>query len=124
MKRILCRMTDSGVVLDFRALMTIGERLRGLLGTGSDAEGVALCGCSSIHTWGMAYRLDVAFVSRGGEVLKSVRAVRPRRLVAASGAYYVLERPASFAAWPSEGSWVSIAQTDGPLRERLSLANS
>ena len=124
MRRVLCRMTDSGAVLSFRALKTIGQRLRGLLGTTSDAEGVALCGCSSIHTWGMTYTLDVAFVSRRGEVLKSVRAVPPRRMVSAGGAYYVFERPASQDAWLSEGSWVSIAQTGQCACERLSLVNS
>ena len=124
MRRILCRMTDSGSVLDFRALTSVRERMRGLLGTDRSTEGVVLCGCSSIHTWGMGYALDVAFVSRRGEVLKSARAVPPRRLISAAGAYYVFERPASFDAWPSVGSWVSIAQKEQLTCEQLSLANS
>lgn len=124
MGRILCKMTDSGVVMSVRALKTMGDRLRGLLGTDDDAEEVALCGCSSIHTWGMRYNLDVALVSRKGEVLKSVRSVPPRRFVSAPGAYYAFERPASHQAWPSQGSWVSIAEVDRVDCKRIALAKS
>lgn len=95
-----------------RALRSRQERLRGLLGTDANADGVALCGCSSIHTWGMRYPLDVAFVTRDGEVLKSCRGVPPKRLVSAFGARYVFERPASKLPWPSVGSWVAIAEID------------
>jgi len=46
----------------YRALDGPIERLRGLLGTGPDAHQVALLDCRSVHTFGMRYRLDIAFV--------------------------------------------------------------
>lgn len=115
-------MTDSGAMLELTALGTWRERLRGLLGTGDDAGPVALCGCSSIHTVGMRYAIDVAFVTRGGEVLRSRRAVPPGRLVSAPGAFYAFERPTSQGPWPREGSWVSIARTGSADSRRSCMA--
>ena len=112
MGHMACKMYDSGTVMRLRTLRSWQERLRGLLGTDDNADGVVLCGCSSIHTWGMRYPLDVAFVTRDGEVLKSCRRVPPKRFVRALGARYVFERPASSLPWPSAGSWVSIAEVD------------
>ncbi|MDO4536741.1 MAG: hypothetical protein Q4B54_01155 [Coriobacteriales bacterium] len=83
--------------------------MRGLLGTDCSAEPVALVPCSSIHTWGMRYYIDVALVSANGVVLKACRAVPPARLVSAPGARYALERPCSRDVWPETGSLVSIA---------------
>lgn len=109
MEQIVCRTTDSQATLRFRALRGMGDRVVGLLGTDEGAEPVALCGCSSIHTWGMRYALDVALVSRNGLVLKSCKNVVPHRLLVAPGAYYALERPTSEDPWPSAGSWIAIA---------------
>ena len=109
MEQIVCRTIDSQATLRFRALRGMGDRVVGLLGTDEGAEPVALCGCSSIHTWGMRYALDVALVSRNGLVLKSCKNVVPHRLLVAPGAYYALERPASEDPWPSAGSWIAIA---------------
>ena len=67
------------------------ERLLGLAGLRSLPAGVALLipGCRSIHTFGMRFRLDVAFVEVGPgslEVLEIHRAVPGRRIVRASRA--------------------------------------
>lgn len=105
---ILCRMTDTRKTLRFKALSGWRERAVGLLGTNSSAGPVALCPCSSVHTWGMRYALDIALVARNGEVLKSLRAVPPCRVVSVRGAYYALERPAADGPWPKHGSWLGI----------------
>lgn len=90
----------------FVVLSSWVERLRGLLGTRVDADPVMLMRCGSIHTFGMRYPIDVAFVSERGEVLRSMRALAPRRLLASSDAYCVLERPASDEPWFAEGDHV------------------
>lgn len=82
------------------------ERLRGLLGTRADADPVMLTRCGSIHTFGMRYPIDVAFVSECGEVLRSVRSLAPRRLLSSPDACCVLERPASAEPWFAEGDRV------------------
>lgn len=111
MRYLLCKLTDSRAHLRLRMLETVRERMHGLLGSTKDAEPVALCRCTSIHTWGMRYPLDVAFVSSRGEVLKTARNLAPGRMSMALGACYVFERPSSPDPWPTEGSWISLAIT-------------
>ena len=80
-----------------------------MLGTSDDAKPVVLCGCSSIHTWGMRYAIDVALVTREGEVVLAMRNIVPWRLVSARGAYYAFERPASADPWFVGGTKIEIA---------------
>ena len=49
-------------VIELRVLNSWAERVRGLLATDADAAPVLLTRCGSIHTFGMRYPLDVAFV--------------------------------------------------------------
>ncbi len=75
---------------------TAGERMRGLLGRpplGAE-EGLWIAPCSSVHTFGMTYPLDLAYLGRGGKILRLVRGLRPRRLSACLGARVTLEMPA------------------------------
>ena len=115
---VLCRSTAAGKTLAFRALCGWREKLVGLLGTSEGARPVVLCGCSSVHTVGMGYPIDVALVSRNGKVLAARRDVPPFRLVRAPGAYYAFERPRSGETWPDVGSWLSIARCDGSMSRK------
>ena len=90
------------------------ERLRGLLLTRPDARPVLLEGCASIHTFGMAYPIDVAFLASDGTCVLSVRGVVPGRVVSARGATRVLERPACAGPWPARGEQVMVS----PARRR------
>ena len=95
-----------------RVLANPWQRLRGLLGTrraGPRAGLVLLTPCSSIHTCGMAYAIDVTFVSEEGVVVASLTGVGPWRLESAPGARHVLERPSSTGPWPQKGEqlWLS-----------------
>jgi uncharacterized protein len=56
-------------------------RARGLLGTARlpEGEGLILRPCKAVHTWGMAYAIDVAFLDSGGEVVASYEGVAPNR---------------------------------------------
>lgn len=70
-------------------------RLKGLLGTNRLAEGAALIikPCSSVHTFGMKYAIDVLFIDKGGRVCKVVHSLTPRRLAWAGNSSYVIELP-------------------------------
>jgi hypothetical protein len=56
--------------------------------------GLLLPRCSSVHTFGMRFALDIHFLAADGEALGSRLAVPPRRFVAYRGAAAVLEIPA------------------------------
>lgn len=90
------------------------ERLRGLLGTGSDARAVLLARCGSVHTFGMRYPIDVAFVGERGEVLRVRRSVGPGRLCSCPGAECTVERPAREGDWLEEGEhlWIASVSAD------------
>lgn len=94
--------------LRFRILSGWWERLCGLLGTDAGAMPVMLSPCRSIHTFGMGYPIDVAFVAADGEVLRSLRGVVPAKVISCRHASMVLERPASNERWPKEGERASF----------------
>lgn len=104
----------SGFECEPRVLRTWAERLRGLLGTDSRARPVLIARCGSIHTVGMSYAIDVAFVGDGGEVLRSERALPAGRVRSCPGARCVLERPAREGPWPERGErlWAVSASAD------------
>ena len=54
------------------------ERRTGLLGTDGLEGALWIERCSSVHTFGMRYTLEVAFVSRAGKVLSTTRMERSR----------------------------------------------
>lgn len=98
-----------GLSFSFRVLGGWVERLVGLLGTRADAMPVVLLRCASIHTYGMGYPIDVAFVDQEGRVLLSRRSLPPRRLLSSKDAFCVFERPASDAPWIEEGDRLFLA---------------
>ena len=104
-----------GDTYEFSVLSSWLERLRGLLGTGGDARPVLLVRCGSVHTFGMRYSLDVAFVGERGEVLLVCRDLDPGRVCAHRRARCVIERPAREGEWLEEGEhlWVSAVSADG-----------
>lgn len=94
--------------MDVCLLASWGERLRGLLGSDDQARPVMLVGCRSIHTFGMAYPIDLVFVDDDGAVLKACLAVPPGRVVSSHRARHVIERPASSRPWPHVGERMRI----------------
>ncbi len=72
------------------------SRFRGYLGRSAPktGEGILLAPCSSIHTFGMVFPLDVVFLNSEGAVLELQEGLRPWRLCrGAVGSRYVLELP-------------------------------
>jgi uncharacterized membrane protein (UPF0127 family) len=55
--------------------------------------GLLIPRCSSVHTFGMRFALDVLFLDEAGEVIDERRAVPPLRVVRCAGAAAVLELP-------------------------------
>lgn len=99
--------------LRFKVLSGWAERLRGLLGTNADAEPVVLLRCGSIHTFGMSYPIDVAFVGEHGEVLKVVLGMPPRRMASCLGSWLTFERPSSDEPWFEEGDVLRVRALGG-----------
>jgi uncharacterized membrane protein (UPF0127 family) len=69
------------------------DRMRGLLGRPplQPGEGLWIEPCASVHTLGMGYALDLAFVDAQGRVKKLVHGISPLRLAGAVGARATLE---------------------------------
>jgi uncharacterized protein len=70
-----------------------GTRRRGLLGRDRLGPEVAfiIAPSNAIHTFGMRFPIDVLFVSRNGEVVKRVIALRRRRIAVAVRAFATIE---------------------------------
>lgn len=80
---------------DFPVADCLRTRLRGLAWREqADAgPGLLIPGCSSVHTFGMRFELDLYFLDKAGRVVAVRRRVPPRRVVWKRGACAVLEMP-------------------------------
>lgn len=95
--------SSRGTVVAERAEVarTWWTRGKGLLGRRGLPEGggLIIVPCSSIHTWFMAFPIDVAFVAADGRVVRTAQALRPWRFgPLARGVRYVVELPAGALA--------------------------
>ncbi len=84
-------------------------RLLGLAGLDRERAGAGLLipRCRSVHTFGMRFALDLAFLDEDGRVLATRRAVPPCRLASDRRAAAVLELPCRrerWVTWSSEGA--------------------
>jgi len=77
------------IAVGFRARL-LGLALRDRVDAG---PGLLLPRCSSVHTFGMKFALDVYFLGPDGRILETRRAVPPHRFLACRGAAAVLEIP-------------------------------
>jgi hypothetical protein len=96
---------------------SFADRLRGLLGTDRGyLRGGALLieDCSSVHTFGMRYAIDVAFLDGLGRVVAVREAMVPGRVFSCRGAAAALEREHADAPWFEEGDEVRfVVDPDG-----------
>ncbi|HEY3435486.1 MAG TPA: DUF192 domain-containing protein [Solirubrobacterales bacterium] len=82
------------VAKDFRTrLLGLSWRSRGRAG-----PGLLIPRCSSVHTFGMRFPLDIYFLDAAGRVISVRRRVPPRRVIWQRGAAAILEIPS-----PPEG---------------------
>lgn len=79
---------------------TFFTRLKGLLGTSRLPEGQALLirPCSSVHTFGMRYDIDVLFISHEGQILKIMSKMPPGKIAWCKESAYVIEMPGGTAS--------------------------
>ncbi|MEF9385759.1 DUF192 domain-containing protein [Ralstonia solanacearum species complex bacterium KE056] len=100
--RFTHRLHVAGADIDCRVALAQSflQRLRGLLGHPPLRAGQALwlAQCSSIHTLGMGYPIDVVFLNRAGQVTKVCAAVPPLAARGSLGAASALEFRAGEAA--------------------------
>ena len=95
-------------------------RRRGLLGRDGADGALLLPSCRSVHTFGMAFAIDVALCSPtadGGLLVRSTRLLPPRRMTApALRATAVLEAEAgSFERWGlAPGQVLVVQRVDDP----------
>ena len=56
-----------------------------------DGRGLLIPGCRSVHTFGMRFAIDIHFIDRDGNLVRSEMAVEPRRMLYCRRACAVLE---------------------------------
>jgi uncharacterized protein len=105
------------------------SRLRGLLGSPPMhyGEGLLLEPCPAVHTYGMRYAIDVAFLDRDGRVVGLHHSLAPKQWTRPlRGAHYALELPAGtlVATSTAEGDLLHLtkhasALSSLPARDRL-----
>lgn len=115
MKHVAVANTTRGSQLASRAGLTTSalERMRGLLGTASlaEGEGLVLDPCASVHMFGMRYALDVIFADQDQTVREVVRDLRPWRMTGwVRGARYAIELPTGAAADTRLGDQLEIRE--------------
>jgi uncharacterized protein len=94
--RVINRTRQTMLVENGRVASTPWSRLVGLLGRRSlePGDGLLLVGEQAIHTGGMLFAIDVAYLDRDGRVLRAIGALVPYRLGPfVRGARNVLELP-------------------------------
>lgn len=105
-----CREEHSALTLATRR----GHRTRGLLLSGPPGQPLLLMPCSDVHTVGMRYDIDVAFVDRTGLVIESHRSVGPFRRLKNGKAAAVVERFSSQKdPWFCAGDYVMLSGWKG-----------
>ena len=80
---------------DARHANTFLSRFKGLLGSnGLDCgQALLITPCNSVHTIGMRFPIDIAFLDRQGKILKLVHNLKPQKLSMKKQAACVLEMP-------------------------------
>lgn len=84
------------------------SRLRGLLGRDSYPHALLLYPCKDIHTFGMRFAIDVAFLSSDGIVLAVHRNVGSCRRIRCKAAHATLERMYAESEWFRPGDRIEL----------------
>ncbi len=105
----LVLVVDGAEVADLQLADTPRARAKGLLGTSGTSGAMALVPARSVHTFGMRFSIDVAFLNANGAVIDTTSLCPWRISLVRRHSAAVLEAQAgSFAGWQLEvGSVVS-----------------
>lgn len=117
MMRIVNRARGTTIAERAEVARTWWARGRGLLGKKGlpPGGGLIIEPCSSIHTWFMAFPIDVAFVAADGRVVRIAPALKPWRFgPLARGVRFVVELPAGALATSGTvaGDYLDISAVD------------
>src|SRR5829696_8977527 len=107
-------MSETRVLASVDLATSFGERLKGLLGRDHIDGAFAIPNCRWVHTIGMRFPIDVAYISDDGEVIKIATMHRHRLGMPVPKAKIVIEaRAGSFERWNLRvGDPVEIRDTD------------
>jgi uncharacterized membrane protein (UPF0127 family) len=97
--RVLNRTRNNHIAVDAECADTLFSRLRGLMARPSNAftegQGLWILPSEGIHTFGMRFPIDAAYLDAKGKILRVYHGLRPWRLAAVTlRARSVLELPA------------------------------
>ena len=94
--RLICLPVTMVAGREVRLARGFRARLLGLAALKSSevGNGLLIPRCSSVHTFGMRFALDLCFLDGAGAVVATRLAVPPKRLAFCRGASAVLELPA------------------------------
>jgi uncharacterized protein len=89
----LTRANNDQVIRNISKTTNFIERMRGLLASPpiKQNEGLLITPCSSVHTFGMRYDIDLVFIDKQWTVVKTVKSLKPWRMSASNAAFMVLE---------------------------------
>ena len=92
--------TGEWLVTQVRLAIDSEQRRRGLLGrTGLEpGEGLVIAPSQGVHTFGMAFPIDIIGIARDGRIVRVREAVKPARLVFSWSAFAILELAAGAAS--------------------------
>jgi uncharacterized protein len=109
-------VSDAHVLASAEVASDRRSRRRGLLHRDGLDGALVLTRCRWVHTIGMRFALDVAYVDRDGNVIKAVRMARHRVGLPVAKAAWVIEAQAgAFERWGlSIGDQIELR--DGPER--------
>lgn len=89
----LHRANDECVIPGVSRTSNFLERMRGLLAKPAlnENQGLLIFPCSSVHTFGMSYAIDLVFLDNSWTIVKTVDSLKPWRMTASRAANMVLE---------------------------------
>jgi len=89
----LTRVNDDRVIENISKTTHFFERMCGLLTKPrlNKNEGLLIAPCSSVHTFGMRYNIDLVFIDKQWNIIKTVNSLKPWRMSASRNADMVLE---------------------------------
>ena len=93
---MIYKLESEGVLVLDRVIVAdnFSKRLKGLLGSSglNLGEGLVIKPCNSVHTIGMKFTIDVAFVDKNNIVIKVIHSLKPGKLSPiVKGSAYVVE---------------------------------
>lgn len=99
---------DERDAMEVMVACSLFSRLRGLLGRGRYPGALLLVPCNDVHTFGMRYDIDVAFLAPDGSVLESFRKVGACRRLRCGNAYATIERISTDSSWLERGDTIEL----------------